>query len=109
MTTDIFLTGLVVVCLAALWYAAATCRKQAKIIKHLKMQASTSDCQVDLLRRLCYSEKGHRYSVAHDTTGCASVLKTKFGNSCIIKVFTDGDAEFNDREAQDLLEKLNEK
>lgn len=61
---------------------------------------------------LCYNETkdGYVFKIADWKDRCAVIKTTADGTtSCIIKEFTDPDQDFNRREAEELVEKLNEK
>lgn len=61
---------------------------------------------------LCYNETkdGYVFKIVDRKDRCA-VIKTSVdeNTSCIIKEFNDPDQDFNRREAEELVEKLNEK
>lgn len=61
---------------------------------------------------LCYNETkdGYVFKIADWKDRCAVIKTTADGTtSCIIKEFNDSDQDFNRREAEELVEKLNEK
>lgn len=60
---------------------------------------------------LCYNETkdGYVFKIADWKDGCAVIKTTADGTtSCIIKEFNDSDQDYNRREAEELVEKLNE-
>lgn len=66
--------------------------------------------QLDRLRFMCDTTYGCSYIIkTYEDSETVAVCKVKCGEECIIKLFVDPDQDFNRREAEELVEKLNEK
>lgn len=100
----------VAVAVYALWLA--TC-KNRKTVRQFERERQISM----LLRETCgelYKLCNHadpattRYSYAKSQGSCI-VYKAQDKRYCVIKTFTDPDQDFNQREAEELVDHLNEK
>lgn len=94
----------------ALWLATRQNRKYAKQIEELQADNGTLKLLLDDFVDLCSETDPQKYSYAIQASRYErAVVKSKGGFKCIIKLFNDADEDFNQREAEELLEILNAK
>lgn len=101
----------------ALWFAFFVNLRLVKQNKELTEQLRIALLDNDALRD--FYNKRNELCTSTDATKCRyETIATQYGfvvckfigkEYCIIKIFTDPDQDFNRREAEELVEKLNEK